>query len=153
MEYIKSFDELMNMKRKGEYELCCDIDCEGKSVNCIIGDFSGKLNGNGHKIENLILSDEIWGDEQTLALFYSVTKAEITDIIFDQISVVYDRTCYNPRVAVLAGNCSNSTISNVSVILKEAPEALVLIYDVNDCKIENSSIIKDGKPGQISMYN
>ena len=32
MEYIKSFDDLLNMKRKGEYELACDIDCEGKTI-------------------------------------------------------------------------------------------------------------------------
>lgn len=152
MEYIKSFDDLLNMKRKGEYELACDIDCEGKTIKSIIGDFSGKLNGKGHRITNLILSDEIWGDEQTLALIYSMTKAEITDITFENISVIYDRTCYQPRVAVLAGSCSNCVIRNVSVIMEKEPESLALIYEANDCEIENVSIIKDGKKGPIAKY-
>ena len=152
MEYIKCFDDLMNMKRKGEYELTCDIDCKGKTIQCIAGDFSGKLKGKGHKIVNLVLSDEIWGDEQTLALFYSMTKAEISDITFEKISVIFERTCYHPRVAALAGSCSNSTIRNVSVLLNTASDDIALIYEVNDCKIENASIIKDGKTGQISKY-
>lgn len=152
MEYIRSFDDLLNLKRKGEYELEYDIDCEGKTIKCIIGDFSGKLNGKGHKIKNLILSDEIWGDEQTLALFYSMTKAEITDITFEKISVIYDRTCYQPRVAVLAGSCSNCVFRNVSVVMEKESENLSLIYEANDCEIENVSIFKDGKKGPIARY-
>ena len=152
MEYIKSFDDLLNMKRKGEYELACDIDCGGEKIKCIIGDFSGKINGKGHRITNLILTDEIWGDEQTLALFYSMTGAEITDITFEKISIIYDRICYHPRVAVLAGSCSNCVIRNVSVAMEKEPESLALIYEVNDCEIENVSIIKDGKKGPVAKY-
>ncbi|MBR2812997.1 MAG: hypothetical protein IKD69_16600 [Solobacterium sp.] len=152
MEYIKCLDDLLNIKRKGDYELACDIDCKGKKVKCLVGDFSGKLYGNGHKIMNLMLSDEIWGDEQTLALFFTMSQAEIVDIAFEKISVVYDNMCYEPKVAVLAGRCSNSTIRNVSVLLETAPEFLPLMYEVNDCEIENVSLIKDGKQGQIAKY-
>lgn len=153
MEYIKNFDDLLNMKRKGEYELVCDIDCEGKTIKCILGDFSGKLNGNGHKVVNLILSDEIWGDEQTLALFYSMTKAEISDITFEKISVIYERACYDPKVAVLAGNCSNSKFRNITAVLETVPADIALIYEINDCEIENVSIIKDGQKGPVAKYN
>lgn len=152
MEYIKSFDDLLNLKRTGEYELACDIDCEGKNIKCITGDFSGKIRGKGHRITNLILSDEIWGDEQTLALFYSMTKAEVTDITFENISVVYERACYQPRTAVLAGSCSNCVIRNVSAVMGKESENLALIYEANDCEIENVSIIKDGNKGPVVKY-
>ena len=154
MGIINTIDDLLNMKRKEEYERVCDIDAEGKTVKCFIGDFSGKLNGNGHKIKNLRLSDEIWGDEQTLALFYSMSKAEIRDISFENLLFDYDRTYYSPRVAALVGSCSNSTIINVDVTVRDSSgEDLTLVYEANDCTMQNNKIVCNGKEVPVAKYN
>ena len=154
MEIINTIDDLLNMKRKEEYELACDIDAEGKKVKYILGDFSGKLNGKGHTIKNLRISDEIWGDEQTLALFYSMSKAEIRDISFDNLLFDYDRTYYSPRVAVLGGSCSNSTIINVNAtVIDSSGEDLTLVYEANDCNMQNNKIVCNGKEVPAAKYN
>lgn len=154
MEIIKTMADLLKMKRKGEYELVRDIDAEGQSVKCLIGDFSGRLNGNGHKIKNLRISDEIWGDEQTLALFYSMSRAEIRDISFENLLFNYDRTYYSPRVAVLAGICSNSTIKNVSVRVSDrSGEDITLVYEANDCIMQNNKIVCNGKEVPVAKYS
>ncbi len=153
MDCINSFEELRHLKRKGEYELSCDIDCGGETVKCLLGDFSGKLNGNGHTISNLILSDEIWGDEQSLAMFYSAARAVIQDVVFEKITLSYDRTCYHPRVAALVGNCSNSIVKNVVVKIGSCDESIPLIYEATDCTIENVTFSINGTVGVITKYN
>lgn len=154
MGTINTIDDLLKMKRKGEYELVCDIDAAGKTVKCILGDFSGKLNGNGHKIKNLKISDEIWGDEQTLALFYSTSKAEIRDISFENLLFDYDRTYYSPRVAALVGSCSNSTIINVDITVRDSSgEDLTLVYEANDCTMQGNKIVCNGKEVPVAKYN
>ena len=153
MECINSFEELKRIKRRGEYRLGCDIDCGGETVKCILGDFSGKLYGDGHTLSNLILSDEIWGDEQFLALFYSTTRAEIQDIIFDDITLKYDRTCYHARIAALVGNCANSIVKNVVVNMNSSDDRIPLIYEANDCTIEKVAFKINGTVGALTKYN
>lgn len=151
---IKTIDDLLNMDRKGEYELVRDIDAEGKTVTCLIGDFSGKFNGNGHKIKNLTIAADIWGDEQTLALFYSMSRAEVRDIFFENLQFDYDVTYYSPRVAVLAGSCSNSTITNVNVTVRSSSgEDITLVYDANDCVMQNNKIVCNGQEVPVAKYN
>lgn len=153
MEDIKTIDDLLKMTRKGEYRLVADIDGNGKAVKCLLGDFSGRLDGEGHRIRNLRISDEIWGDEQTLALFYSMSKAEIVDIVFEDIRFEYDRSCYTPRAAALAGSCSNSTIKNVVISVTDSTGAdLTMLYEANDCQLQDNKISCNGKAATIVKF-
>ena len=90
MEEIKNKEELFSIDEKGEYVLINDIDCADEKIKCLLKNFKGKIDGAGHSIKNIVISDMIWGDEQTVALFYNMTRATINNIIFDGIKLEYD---------------------------------------------------------------
>lgn len=152
-KHIQTFDELTQIERFGNYVLTQDIDCGGASIPNLLGDFSGVLDGNGHTVYNLVLTDRIWGDEQSLALFCSTSKATIKNISFENLTLSYDAGCYSPRVAALVVNCYKTTITGVKVIAsnksaKETP----LVYDCNNCNLVNNTMMCNGKPDTIAKY-
>lgn len=154
METISSFDGLMKIKRNGEYELKNDIDCENKKVSCILSYFTGKLYGCGFKIKNLIIGDEIWGDEQTLALFNSMNRAEIKDITFENITMDYSRGSYKPRIGALAGACTDCKINNVIMsVSNSSNNDTPLVYEASNCEMQNNKIVCNGKEAPIAKYN
>jgi len=153
-EYIHNIDELLKISRKGTYEIVNDIDCEGKSISKIIGDFSGVIDGAGHIIKNLILHDEIWGDEQTLALFYSMNRAEIKNINFDNICMDYTRGVYNPRIGALAGVCADCIFDNIVFsVSNSSNDDTTLVYEASNCKMQNIKIVCNGKENPVAKYN
>lgn len=154
MEYISCFEELKAIKKNGEYELKNDIDCENNKISGILPYFTGKLYGGGFAIKNLIISDEIWGDEQTLALFYNMSRAEIKDVTFENTIMDYSRGCYKPRIGALAGTCSDCIISNVTMYVSNSSSSETpLVYAASNCKMQNNRIVCNGKEVPIAKYN
>ena len=153
VKHISNLEELLNMERTGNYILSQDIDCDGSIIPCIVGDFSGVLDGNGHKISNLVLGDRIWGDEQSLALFCSTSKATIKNITFENLVFRYEPNCYSPRVAALVVNCYKTTVAGVSVIATNSADCdTPLIYDCNNCTFEDNSMTCNGKSTTLVKY-
>lgn len=153
MNYISSFEELMQMDKNGEYELKCDIDCKSAKISGILRYFTGKLNGAGHVVRNIVISDEIWGDEQTLALFYNMNRAEIRDISFDNITMEYKRGSYRPRIGALAGSCADCIIKNVIMsVSNSSNNETPLLYEASNCEMQNNKIICNGKGVPVAKY-
>lgn len=154
MEYITCFDDLKNIKKNGEYELKNDIDCKNVKIASIISYFTGKINGRGFTIRNLVIGDEIWGDEQTLALFISLNRAEITDINFENINMEYTKGSYKPRIGALAGSCSDCKIVNVDFsVSNSSNEETPLVYEVSNCEMQNNKIVCNEKKTPIAKFN
>ena len=78
---IRKMEDLLEIEETGEYVLKNDLDLEGKNINCLCKYFKGMIDGDGHYIRNFVLSDIIWGDEQTLALFYNMSHAIIKNMV------------------------------------------------------------------------
>ena len=154
MEYITCFEDLKKIKKNGEYELKNDVDCENEKIPSIISYFTGKINGKGFTIRNLVIGDEIWGDEQTLALFVSLNRAEITDINFENIRMDYTRGSYKPRIGALAGSCSDCKIVNVVFSVSNSSNGETpLVYEANNCEMQNNKIVCNGKEAPVAKYN
>jgi hypothetical protein len=150
---INNLEELLNMERTGKYILLQDIDCDGAVVPCVAGDFSGMLDGNGHKISNLVLGDRIWGDEQSLALFCSTSNATIKNITFENLALRYEPNCYSPRVAALVVNCYKTVVEGVAVTATNSvAQDTPLIYDCNNCTLSNNTMMCNGKPSALIKY-
>ncbi len=145
MEEIKNKEDLFSMDEKGEYVLINDIDCGDEKIKCILKNFKGKIDGAGHSIKNIVISDIIWGDEQTVALFYNMTRATINNIIFDGIKLEYDDGFYTPRVAVIGGKCSDCKFSDIRVTaFNPSEDKTPMFYDLNNC-VNINNIIKCNK--------
>ena len=80
MILLDSIDDFLKIDRHGEYRLCCDIDFEGKQIPKLLDDFRGVLDGNGHKVKNLVISRRVRFDGEPVALFASARNAEIKNI-------------------------------------------------------------------------
>lgn len=54
VKYIATADDFMAISKDltGNYELTCDIDMSGKEWT-VLGEFSGRLNGNGYTVKNI----------------------------------------------------------------------------------------------------
>ena len=153
VKYICDLKGLLSMERFGSYVLTQDIDCDGAVVPCVAGDFSGVLDGNGHKVCNLVLGNRIWGDEQSLALFCSTSKATIKNITFENLAFRYEPNCYSPRVAALVVNCYKTTVTGVSVTATNSVDRdTPLIYDCNNCTFEDNSMTCNGKSTTLIKY-
>lgn len=155
MAEITTVEQLLAMTSNGDYELMRDIDCTGQpAIKCIVSDFKGTLNGNGHTISNLCLEDTAVGDAQPMALFHTTRKAKIIDIVFENLSIKINSKCYKPNVAALCVECSNSQISGVKVFaITPTPNGIPLIYDSNDNEIGNCSIFCNGKRSVNIKFN
>lgn len=141
MEYesIKSLEELMAIKPNGYYRLDGDIDCRGQVVSKISGDFTGIIDGNAHKISNLVLrASALICDAQPLALFYTMHRAIVKNIDISDLKIELPKTVYDINVAALCADASNSVFENVSVsVIDTLGEKIPLVYDSNDCKYKN----------------
>ena len=154
MRYITKAEELLKLRKNGNYTLLNDIDFENARVPCLAKYFTGTINGNGFTIRNLTLSDDIWGDEQTIALFVNMNRATITDLSFQNIRLEYQKGCYHPRIGVLAGSCSDFRISNVSVIALNNDSGITpMIYETNNCTITDVKMMCNGAECPIAYYD
>lgn len=172
---ISSFDELnenlhnsVNFNKYSAssvvYELLCDIDGQGNKwepVGSYFRPFMAELNGNGYKIENLVVDNEstnvpteysFW---QTYAFFGAVADgAKIHDIEFSNINVNAYPEVYtldsssllkvdNYAFAILIGSMTISDIKNNSAAVRydlfyqDRANSEIVIKDVtlSDCTL------------------
>jgi hypothetical protein len=107
-------------------------------------DFSGTLDGNGHKISNFVLTDFICNDTQPLALFHSMSQATIKDISIQDFEVKFDDSVYKPNVAIMCVRATNSTFQNILVNgLKTSNPKMPFAYDACDCIFENVKLLEN----------
>ena len=129
---VASLSELLEIKTKDNICITEDIDCNGQVIPYIAEMFRGTIVGNNHTISNLTVSTEVWGDEQSIALFHYLSHASITNLHFKNIRFEIDKNGYTPRIAGLCYECGASTIENVSMELDTSfGEEISLIYDAN----------------------
>ena len=155
MEKITKFSELLSINPKGEYLLGCDIDCNGAKIEALIkDDFKGYLDGNGHKIHNLIVSEEVWRDCQPIALFGEIKKAQIRNLFFENIFFDIDESDFQPEIAVLCVKSTDSLIENVVCSIKtKNNKEIPMIYESSNTIIKDSKNICNGQKAKISLYD
>ena len=92
----------------GKFVLTADIDMDGKDFNGFTSDFSGTIDGQGHKVKNLKV--EFNGDNEK-GVFYKTVSATIKNIAFENMQVLGHGT---KRIG-LVGNASGTTFEQVAV--------------------------------------
>ena len=92
----------------GKFVLTADIDMDGKDFNGFTSDFSGTIDGQGHKVKNLKV--EFDGDNEK-GVFYKTVSATIKNIAFENMQVLGNGT---KRIG-LVGNASGTTFEQVAV--------------------------------------
>ena len=147
MILLNSIDDFLKIDRHGEYLLCCDIDFEGKQIPKLLDDFRGVLDGNGHKIKNLVISRCVRFDGEPVALFASARNAEIKNISFDNLRICVDNDGYRPEVACLCVMAERCRFSNIVVCITDS-ECIPLVYDSNECMFAQIR-----HPGLITHYS
>ena len=133
MTSLNSIEDFLKIDRHGEYLRCCDIDFEGKEIPKFLYDFRGVLDGNGHKIKNLMISRRARFDGEPVAMFASARNAEIKNISFDNLRICVDNDGYRPEVACLCVVAERCRFSNIVVCTTDS-ELRPLVYDSNECK-------------------
>lgn len=150
IKQVASLSELLEIKTKDNICIIADIDCEGQVIPYIAEMFRGTIEGNNHTISNLTVSDDVWGDEQSIALFHYLSHATISNLHFRNVRFEIDKNGYTPRIAGLCYECGVSTIENVSMDLTTSfNEEVALIYDANSVKTSGLAMICNGKSVEI----
>lgn len=107
-----------------EYELGADIDLGGvawiplgasANQNTTPTEFTGTLDGKGHKIRNLTINSNTRGDNNMVGLFAVLGNCTICNLVIENANITDEG--YNPHVGILAGRAyyTKPTITNVSV--------------------------------------
>lgn len=150
---VKTLEDFQLITKNDDVELVDDIDCRGLEVAGLVNYFSGSFNGNGHKISNLVITKDIWGDEQKIALFKSLSKAQISDIEFENIVFNIDCGLYNPSLAGLAVDVSDSVIKNVKIdVVSTCLDSIPMIYESVGSEIDNVEYTFNNSQGKIYKY-
>ena len=92
----------------GKFILTADIDMDGKDFKGFTSDFSGTIDGQGHKVKNLKV--EFNGDNER-GVFYKTVSATIKNIAFENMQVLGHGT---KRIG-LVGNAVGTTFEQVAV--------------------------------------
>lgn len=134
---VATADEFVKIGKNptGKFVLTADIDMDGKDFKGFTSDFSGTIDGQGHKVKNLKV--EFNGDNER-GVFYKTVSATIKNIAFENMQVlghgtkriglvgnalgttfeqvaVTGKVNGNDNVALLAGHAENVTIKNCYV--------------------------------------
>ena len=150
---IKSWKELKQGKPSQELELLGDIDGEFEKIPWLFDFFKGKLNGNGHAIRNVILTDCIFDDGQRLALFPYMSHAVIQNIKFENIIIDVDKGAYTPKIAGLCVEAYKSNIENVSVEMSTMDkEQIPLIKELTCSTIVQTEYYCNGRDAPLYEY-
>lgn len=129
MKIVKTIEELLSMSKSDSIELAADIDCKGMHVPCLCAFFEGTLDGRNHTISNLVIDDPVWGDEQKISLFKHLSNACIKDIELININVLIDDKVYDPNIAGLCSDSSNSELKNISMsVFTSNGDIIPMIY-------------------------
>lgn len=107
---VATADEFVKIGKNptGKFILTADIDMDGKDFNGFTSDFSGTIDGQGHKVKNLKV--EFDGDNEK-GVFYKTVSATIKNIAFENMQVLGHGT---KRIG-LVGNASGTTFEQVAV--------------------------------------
>lgn len=107
---VATADEFVKIGKNptGKFILTADIDMDGKDFNGFTSDFSGTIDGQGHKVKNLKV--EFNGDNEK-GVFYKTVSATIKNIAFENMQVLGHGT---KRIG-LVGNASGTTFEQVAV--------------------------------------
>lgn len=125
---IKTMEELLEIKRDGNYYLSSDIDCKGDPpIDRLIGDFRGTIDGQNHRIKNLIIAPEIISDGQPVALIHTAQNAVIMNLKIENMSIQIKKNGYEPKVSAFFGLFEKGIIDNVQVDLAGINEDVPLI--------------------------
>lgn len=144
---------LLEIKTKDNIYISSDIDCKGRIIPYIAEMFRGTIEGNNHTISNLVLSADVWGDEQAISLFHYLSHATISNLHFKNIRFEVDKNGYSPRIAGFCYECGASTVENVSMELSTAlVDEIPLIYEANSVKVSNNAMICNGKSVETIKY-
>lgn len=107
---VATADEFVKIGKNptGKFVLTADIDMDGKDFKGFTSDFSGTIDGQGHKVKNLKV--EFNGDNER-GVFYKTVSATIKNIAFENMQVLGHGT---KRIG-LVGNASGTTFEQVAV--------------------------------------
>lgn len=115
-------------RRTSKMYLLNDIDLEGESIS--FGNFIGKVIGNGHTVSNfaykytsrksdLVQIEGVSGTSLVISLFGNMKNAEISNVTFDNVSIVIETEnssiTGNVFVSSLASSMENTNINDVSI--------------------------------------
>ena len=116
----------------GKFILTADIDMDGKDFKGFTSDFSGTIDGQGHKVKNLKV--EFNGDNEK-GVFYKTVSATIKNIAFENMQVLGHGT---KRIG-LVGNALGTTFEQVAVTGKVNGDdnVALLAGHANDVTIKN----------------
>lgn len=107
---VATADEFVKIGKNptGKFILTADIDMDGKDFKGFTSDFSGTIDGQGHKVKNLKV--EFNGDNER-GVFYKTVSATIKNIAFENMQVLGQGT---KRIG-LVGNAVGTTFEQVAV--------------------------------------
>ena len=107
---VATADEFVKIGKNptGKFILTADIDMDGKDFKGFTSDFSGTIDGQGHKVKNLKV--EFDGDNEK-GVFYKTVSATIKNIAFENMQVLGHGT---KRIG-LVGNALGTTFEQVAV--------------------------------------
>lgn len=107
---VATADEFVKIGKNptGKFILTADIDMDGKDFKGFTSDFSGTIDGQGHKVKNLKV--EFNGDNEK-GVFCKTVSATIKNIAFENMQVLGHGT---KRIG-LVGNALGTTFEQVAV--------------------------------------
>lgn len=111
---------IKNFSANGCYEILDDLDFKGKiwPTASMYGNFSGRINGNGHVLKNIEVT-QTQNSKVNAGLFGQLTEdAEISDLTLENICFTIKAGTRVPaNYGLLAGTVSaNATVENVKIV-------------------------------------
>lgn len=111
---------IKNFSSNGCYEILDDLDFKGKiwPTASMYGNFSGRINGNGHVFKNIEVT-QTQNSKVNAGLFGQLTEdAEISDLTLENICFTIKAGTRVPaNYGLLAGTVSaNATVENVKIV-------------------------------------
>ncbi len=96
------------------YHLVCDINLDGQTWSPI-GEFTGILNGNGHKIYNFVLSSNEGTDRLG---FIALNQGQVKNLVFENVTFNFQRTSsWSAGGVIVAQNGGQGKITDCTVRL------------------------------------
>ena len=111
---------IKNFSANGCYEILDDLDFKGKiwPTSSMYGNFSGRINGNGHVLKNIEVT-QTQNSKVNAGLFGQLTEnAKISDLTLENICFTIKAGTRVPaNYGLLAGTVSaNATVENVKIV-------------------------------------
>jgi hypothetical protein len=108
---ITTCQDLQNMQQDlaAKYVLTADIDCSGFKWTPIVGTFTGQLDGQNHRILNLVIKNQ----KSSGGLFETLERAQIKDIIVEDAALAWYGQSHELSVGFIAAQAHDSVFQNV----------------------------------------